>query len=129
MFTTISSTTDGNPSALQVRKLTNGGYVVSRTGSQAYQQDAVFACKDIDDALGFIKDQFEPEKAEGDGPYSSARSLVAKQQVANAARAKEFSEAELQILRDASKEMSDALGLVFDADKTEAGIKSLRDNA
>src|SRR6185312_15101209 len=62
MFTTISSTTDGNPSALQVRKLTNGGYVVSRTGSQAYQQDAVFACKDIDDALGFIKDQFEPEK-------------------------------------------------------------------
>jgi hypothetical protein len=53
------------PTALKIRRLPHGGYLVSKVGSQAYTQDELFACADIDDALGFIKDQIgEPEKAE-----------------------------------------------------------------
>lgn len=53
------------PTALKIRRLPHGGYLVSKVGSQAYTQDELFACADLDDALGFIKDQIgEPEKAE-----------------------------------------------------------------
>lgn len=75
------SLTDTKPTALKIRRLPHGGYLVSKVGSQAYTQDELFACTDIDDALAFIKDEIgEPEKV---APRPTAAEIKEAQRAIN----------------------------------------------
>lgn len=46
---------------LTISRMPKGGYVVSERGSECFRTEELFASSEIDDALGFIKDQLEPQ--------------------------------------------------------------------